>query len=472
MVTQKSLDLFHKASREIRAYAEFLKSNNINPEDIKSAEDYKNIPITSKKTYLQKYPLHDLVWGGDLNKPLIFCATSGSTGAPYYFPRTDELSQQYSKLIENYLMQRGSENGPTLIIVGFGMGIWIGGIITVRAIEIALENLSYPGSILPVGYNKTEIIKAMKQLAPQFSRTILIGYPPFIKEVLDEAAESGIDLKSLNLRLLFAAESFTENFRDYLCNHIGADPILDTLSIYGTADIGAMAYETPVSILIRRLAIKDQALFKAIFGQISKTPTLAQYNPDFIEFEEVDGEILLNGNSALPLIRYAIGDHGGVISPGSMRKILAQHGYNLENEVQKAGIKIAELNHPFVFVYERTNFAVSLQGIIIYPEFIKEALIQSNLSDKLTGKFTMLTQYDENQDQYLEINIELRANDQDVRATEKEASKAVIDKLVEKSSEFSEVAKTRDAHKLVKLVFWPQGDPKYFQPGVKQKWVA
>ncbi|MBI2285815.1 phenylacetate--CoA ligase family protein [Candidatus Saccharibacteria bacterium] len=473
MVTKRSLALFHKAANEVPAYADFLSSRGFDPSVIKTSHDFKKVPITSKKNYLQQYPLDRLVWQGNLETPLLMCSTSGSTGVPYYFPRNDRLSWQYSWLIEDYLKQgTKKDHQPTLVIIAFGMGVWIAGVITLRAFEIAINRMHYPASLLPVGYNKAEAIKALSQLAPQFKQTIIVGYPPFVKEIIDEAGQRQIDLAKLNVRLLFAAESFTESFRDYVCKKTGADPVLDTLNIYGTADIGAMAYETPLSILIRRLASKDPGLFKAIFGQIEKTPTLAQFNPRFVEFEAVEGEVLLSGDSALPLIRYSVGDNGGVISYWAMHKILSKHGINLDKKMAEAGIKNISRRHPFVFVYERSNFAVSLHGIVIYPEFIKTALIDPELSAYLTGKFTMLTKFDKRHNQYLEINVEQQKNVSLTPRLRALTKKIIRQKLVEKSSEFAEVSKSPGSRKLIKIAFWPYEHPRYFTLGVKQKWVV
>lgn len=471
MVSKKSVSLFRKAAKEVPAYAKFLETHHLKPKDIKRPKDFSRVPPTSKKNYLTKYSMESLVWRGDMSKPLIFCATSGSTGVPYYFPREDNLARQYSYLIEDYLKaSRLQSKKPVLVIIAFGMGVWIGGVITLRAFEIATARLGYAASILPTGFNKPEVIKALTNLSPQFGQTIIVGYPPFVKELVDEAVRQKINLPKLNVRLLFAAESFSETFRDYLCQRTGSDPVRDTLNIYGTADIGAMAYETPLAILIRRLAAKDRALFEKVFGQIHKTPTLAQYNPDYIEFEEEKGEILLTGNSALPLIRYQIGDLGGVKSYKEMASAMKEAGYDLGAEIKKAGLTGLVRKQPFVFVYERANFAVSLQGIIIYPEFIKEALLNPELTPQLSGKFTMQTKADNKQNQYLEINLELQAGVNPTDKLQKAAAQVVRQKLIDRSSEFAEVSKSLDSSKLLKLVFWPHGHQLYFSPGVKQKW--
>lgn len=466
------IDVFQQAAAQVPAYGDFLRRQAIDPSAIYTKEDFKKLPLTSKKTYLQQYNLEDLILGGSLYQPLIFCSTSGSTGEPYYFPRTDNLSTQYARILQDYLLQTDpAKKKKTLVLLGFGMGVWIGGVITLRAFEIAAKQLQYPLSILPVGYNKAELYKALRLLAPQYDQVIIVGYPPFVKQIVDEAASEGIDFASLRVRLLFAAESFTETFRDYLCQKTGAQPLLDTLNVYGTADIGAMANETPLSILIRRLASKDKALFRSIFGQIQKTPTLAQYNPRFISFESVDDEIVLTGKAVLPLVRYAVGDNGGTVTFAHMKRLLKKHGYDIVAETAKAGVAHTIRTHPFVFVYERKNFSVTLHGINIYPEFVKESLLDDTISQIITGRFTMATEYDENHNQFLAVHIELYKGAQPSSKLKSLLTKSIRNGLIARSSEFAEVAKAPESKKLLRVELWPQDHPTYFAPGTKQKWV-
>lgn len=473
---KKSLELFHFAARFVPAYKDFLKKRKINPEKIRTWRDFQAIPTISKKNYLRHYPLSKLCWQGHLKKPLVFTSTSGSTGEPFYFPRDNFLDWQCSLVKEQFLKNKITathKEKPILVIIGFGMGIWIGGLITYKAFELVSQRLNYPLSIITPGINKKEIFKALKNLAPYYKQTILVGYPPFIKDIIDDATIEGINLKKLNLRLIFAAEAFTEKFRDYLIEKTNIKNLyLDTMNIYGTADIGAMAYETPISILIRRLAMTNKALFNKIFGSIIKTPTLAQFNPLFINFENVGGNLILTGNNAIPLIRYNVGDHGGVYSFEELNNILTQYQIDLIAEAKKAKIYHTLSQLPFVYVFERNDFSTTLYGLQIYPETIREVLIEDPFNEIFTGKFTLLTKFDKKQNQYLEINIELKKNINRVSyLTKKSLLKKIVANLREKNSEFRELSDYLKKRAFPKLIFWPYEDPSFFKPGIKQKWV-
>jgi phenylacetate-CoA ligase len=469
---QRALGLFHEAAERVPAYKDFLKKNKINPSRITTFEDFSNIPSISKENYLRRYSLEKLCWDGSLTKPLVFTATSGSTGEPFYFCRSSELDWQSSVIHELYF-KNGlySQNSSTLILVCFGMGVWIGGLITYQAFELMAKR-GYPVSILTPGINKEEIFKALKNLAPNFDNVIIAGYPPFMKDVLDEAPSRGIKLKNLNIRLLFAAEAFTEKFRDYISKKVGiSNPYLDTMNIYGSADIGTMAFETPLSILIRRLATQNKKLFEEIFSPISKTPTLAQYNPMFTTFEAKGGRLYITGDNSLPLIKYDIGDHGGTYSFNQLVEKFASHGISLLKEARAAGIDGSLYQLPFVYVYERADFSTTLYGLQIYPETIKEVLLEQPFHDYLTGKITLATRFDENQNQYLEINLELQKGKNVSKIVENQLLAKILNNLREKSSEFRELSRFLKDKVTPRLVFWPHEDTRYFKPGIKQKWV-
>lgn len=471
-----SLNLFHLASKKVPAYKDFLKKNGINPEKIKNWEDFQKVPPVDKKNYLRQYDIKDLCWEGSFQNNLVFTSTSGSTGEPFYFPRSSQMDWQ-SSIFHELFLQYGDakKNGPVLIIVAFGMGVWIGGLLTYKAFEICGRRGDYPVSILTPGINKKEIFSALKNLAPQYKQTIIVGYPPFVKDILDESELHQIDIKKLNLRFVFAAETFTENFRDYLVKKTGMNSCLkDVFHVYGSADLGTMAVEMPASILIKRLALKNEKLFADVFSCASKVPTLAQFNPAFVNFESVNGELFLTGNNILPLIRYSIGDRGGVFTFSEIEEKFLKYGINLTEEAKKADIAECFFKLPFVYIYERTDLSTTLYGINIYPQYVKDALLHESLNDLLTGKFTMSTEFDEEHNQYLEIHLELKKNlkteEIDIVIENKVLDK-VVEHLLSKSSEFRELKHHLGERAHPKLKFHEAEHPVYFKPGVKQSWV-
>ena len=260
------------------------------------------------------------------SKHWVISSTSGSTGEPFYFPRTDEQDLQYALTAEMYLITNFQINKKTtLYINGFAMGVWIGGLFTYQAIKHVVSEGKYKLSIINPGINKNEIIKAIRKMGPHFDQIIIGGYPPFIKDLVDYGNDSDLEWKKMSVKFIFSAEGFSEDFRDYIISNVGLkNPYLDTLNHYGTVDIGTKSYETPICILIRRLALKNKDLYKSLFGDTSKLPTLTQYIPEHFYFEEVNGGIVCTAKSGIPLIRYNLKDNGGVYGFDKVIEIFKQ----------------------------------------------------------------------------------------------------------------------------------------------------
>jgi len=130
------------------------------------------------------------------------------------------------------------------------------------------------------------------------------------------------------------------------------------------------------------------------------------------------------------------------------------------------------LSHlPYVYVYERNDAAISLYGLKIYPEPVREALIESSLARFFTGKFTMEAKFDGKNNQYWQVNIELRRLQKTKPALAKKALDAVIAQMQKGNSEFRELSAHLGKRALPKIVLCPYESPEYFRPGGKQKWV-
>jgi len=469
-----SLRTFRSCATLVPAYGDFLRAAGMNAKAINTASDLRAVPSVNKENYLRAYPLERLCLAGSLaSRSVVFTSTSGSTGAPFYFPRNRAVDMRSS--IYHQMFLRNARLDPrrsTLVLVCFGMGVWIGGIITYQAFKMVSER-GHRLAILTPGVNKKEIFEAMKNIAPKFDQVVLCGYPPFMKDVVDEAAAHGIDWKKFNIKMIFAAEAFSEGFRDYLAERAGIKNVYrDTMNIYGSADLGTMAAETPISILMRRLALQNGSLYKRLFKDAYRLPTLAQFHPGFINFECEDRRVYCTSDNILPLVRYEIGDNGGVIDFDEAARIFAEHGLDIGDEAKKAGIEDTLAQLPFVYVYERSDLSVKLYGAIVYPEHVKVGLLNRNFSAHITGKFVMSVGHDQNHDEYLEVNVELSPGAHASDGLAKEISASILRSLEEKSAEYKNNADMLHDKVRPKVVFWPHEHPAHFSIGAKQKWVA
>lgn len=468
------LKLFHEMAKRVPAYKSFLKKHKVNSDKIMTIPDFNQLPLLDKDNYLRVYPLEKLCWDGKFaEKQWVFSTTSGSTGEPFYFPRQEDQDLQYALTSELFLRSNFDiDKKSTLFIVGFPMGAWIGGLFTYQALKYLVKRGNYKLSIITPGINKLEILKAMKNLAGDFNQVIIGSYGPFLKDILDDGLNHGLDWKKYNLGFIFAAEGFNETFRDYVIKKAGLKNLYkDTLNIYGTVDLGTMAHETPLSVLIRRMAVEDERIYQMVFSQVSKLPTLTQFIPELFYFEDIDGNLICSSFSGIPLVRYDLKDHGGVFTLEEIIKKFSNYGIDLYKKAR--GVKIADTiwNLPFVHVYERSDFSVSFFAFQIYPETIRKALQDKSLESKLTGKFTMMVKYNKQSNQFLEINVELKAGVKESDVLKNTIRELIVKRLLKENSEYRKTSEEYPDRTIPKIVLWPYEDPTYFKSGTKQKWV-
>ncbi len=467
------VDAFKSAAKHVPAYRSFLKERGVMAKDIKSVADMKKVPPTSKKNYLRSHPWEDLCMPGSLaGTQLVLTATSGSTGEPFYFPRTDVVEEQSYIYHRTFLKNSGLDpQEPTLVIVAFGMGVWIGGLITYEAFN-RISQRDFPLTLLTPGVNKHEIYAALREIGSRYTQVILCGYPPFVKDIIDDGKGNGVDWKQFDMRIVCAAEGFSEDFRDYLVTEAHmTNRYRDIMNIYGSAELGTMATETPLAVLVRELSLKNPVLFSKLFGEATRLPTLAQYIPSFVSFEAVDNRIYCTSGNVLPMIRYEIGDHGGVMTYAELKNICASEGVDLKAEAKKAGITDTVKELPFVYVYERADLSTKLYGAIIYPEHIKHGLIIKSLHKEVTGKFTIATKNDENQDEYLEVNVELQPKVQPSEDLKERVTQAINEALIAKSAEHRNNSLSLGERVIPRVTFWEHNHAEHFPVGAKHRWV-
>ncbi|HKO91645.1 MAG TPA: phenylacetate--CoA ligase family protein [Polyangiaceae bacterium] len=459
------LGVFRSAADEVPAYRRFLAEHGIDPSTVTDLEAFRRLPATTKDNYYRQHPLPELCRHGQLDSCDMVALSSGSTGDPAVWPRflTDELetSARFEQVLADAFAARERR---TLAVICLALGNWVGGMYTLACCR-QLAAKGYPLTVVAPGNQPAEILRALRALSPHFEQRVLFGYPPFLKDVLELGQSQGIDFSAPPTHLVMAGEVFSEEWRERVCRLTGSsEPARSTASLYGTADGGVLANETPLSIRIRRALARQPAAARALFGE-ARLPTLCQYDPRhrFFEVEE-GGWLLFSGNGGAPLLRYKILDRGGVVKHAEMRSFLAEHGIELEPDA--AGMQ-PEL--PFVYVFGRSHFAVSFYGANVYPENVSVGLEQPELMPTLTGKFVLEVQHDAAQSAELVLSVELSREASAAPALVAQIQRLVRQHLERLNSEFANYVP--DARRTPRVQLYPFGDPHYFPAGVKHRYT-
>jgi phenylacetate-CoA ligase len=464
----KALDLFKTSTEQVPAYRHFLESQQINPEQISDYAAFSRLPLTNKANYMQVYPLPERCLGGSLFGADRVAVSSGSTGQPTFWPRSAGYELDVAVRFEQvFLDSFSADQKSTLAIVCFALGNWVGGLFTTSCCW-HLARKGYPLMVATPGNNKAEIFRVVHELAPHFEQTVLLGYPPFVKDVLDAGAAEGIAWAAFKPKLVFAGEVFSEEWRTLLGQRIGSDtPYFDSASLYGTADGGVLGNETPLSIAIRRWFASHPEAARELFGE-SRLPTLVQYDPSSRFFEIHDNTLVVSGENSVPLLRYHIADKGGVLTLAKMWHFLAEYGIRSTADLGLP-LDFQPRQLPFVYVFGRADFTVSYYGANIFPENIAVGLEQPEVMHWVTGKFVLQAMENSAGDKELHVAVELLPEVQANPQLPDLIAASIKNQLLRLNSEFANYTPADRQHPRVTLHGF--ADPDYFPVGVKHRYT-
>lgn len=465
---QTPLTIFYRATREVPAYKKFIEKKGVKPKKIKTLNDFiKHVPLMNKENYLRAYPFTELVRGGVI--PPMISASSGSSGKPFYWPRGDEQEVIGGKLHEKIFRDIFNIQGQrSLVIVCFSMGNWIAGTFTAASCRYVARQKDMNISVITPGIEKEDILAILRDFAPQFETVVLAGYPPFLMDIITESKSRGIPLDVFKIKFLFAGEGFSESWRELICRAVNINnSLLNTVSIYGTADAGALGHENPLTIFLRKKATENINFRNELFGDIGFIPSLVQFDPDVIYFELIDEQLAFTIDSGIPLIRYDIKDKGLVINQNKIISVLKKFGLYKE-----AKVFLNKWSYPMVALFGRSDVAVTFYALNIYPENIKAAVEQSNLLLKLTGKF--IARVETNEDQTLQkliINFETLENIiVDTKLIE-ETKKLVFENLTRLNTEYRKLHNAIGDRALPEVEFSNFGSELFKLRKNKQLWI-
>ncbi len=384
---KKVMAIFHKANTRIPAYKNFLKEHKINPKEIKSIGDFNVVlPQTTKENYVKKNKDEDLCIDGELPKTGIIEESSGSTGKPTNWIKDfheDRLLDLEVGFEGEYLF--GIRRKRYIIISCWAFGPWT------TDLKFC-EFFEHYGLVKNVGPNPEGVIELIKKYGPKYNY-LIGGYPPFCK-TLFEGGGKKISWKRYKIDVLTGGEGFVIGWRERMKQLLGENATI--ISAYGASDIDiGIAFETPLSILIRELCFKNKEV-KKIISDNELYPMVFQYNPlaHYITNEKENNEFTitpLDDCVSAPKVKYNLHDGGKKISFNEMIEQVNKVSNNALNEYVMRN-KDEILHFPFLIVSGRTDGTISINGTNIYPSQIEMALMKDKTSFHLLNSFMISAQ--------------------------------------------------------------------------------
>lgn len=463
----RALKLFRAAARRVPAYRDFLRKARVKPERIQTKKDFAIVPFTDKENYFTQYSLAELSWDGVLPSHSKYISTSsGSTGVPFFWPRGGVQDNTVGLIFQNlYENIFDTKKGNTLFVNSFGLGTWIAGFEYYNATGWAADRGNNIVIVTP-SIDKHEAINQIKKLAPFFERIILSGYPPFIKDIVAEGADAGIQWENIDVRLFLGGEPISELWRKKVMEMLKNKHLATIINLYGMAESGTVAHETPFSIFLAQHWSRVADICDSV-PHADDISGMYQYYPNARYFEELsDNSLLLTSNAGLPLIRYNTRDTGAIIDSAKLRPVRKK----LTREARTFGVHMHAWQLPVICLYGRKDLSILFYALNIYVENVKHALEVSSDAHAFSGLFTMSVEYTKEYDQEFKISIEL-GRDAVVRGTSRRRiAREITDALRKVNSEYARLYASIGSRAMPTVTLIPYGKMQTV-PGRKHKWV-
>ncbi|KAJ3066868.1 hypothetical protein HDU98_009889 [Podochytrium sp. JEL0797] len=399
---------------------------------------------------------------GVLSGMEIIHVSSGSGGIPTFWGRN--LSEELAVAVrfeQIFLDAFEADRVSTLVVVALPMGSY-------------LAQKGYKISIISPGNNIPEILRVITALSPSFQQTVIAGYPPFVKSVIDQGLSLNLPWPSFHIKCIFAGEVFSEEWRHLVAQRAGIqEPLKSIVSIYGTADCGVLGNETVLSATIRSFLASRPELMAKLFGK-QRIPSFMQYDPlsRFFETHPEDGTLVVttmppaDWRMSMPLVRYCIGDSGGVIGFDALMQFLKHEAeFDALNAVGSDSV-VRRL--PFVWVFGRAFWTVSMYGANVFVENVMVGLEQPSVHNLVTGKF-VLSVSDNVDDVRLLVRVELAKGVSGNGDVELRVAESIKHELRRLNSEFKNYVPEEKQVPIVEL--YEFGDGKWFPIGVKHSYI-
>ena len=204
------VQLFHRVVAQVPAYRKLLDEHGVDPATVRSYKDFRALPQLNKENYVERYPLAERCRYGVIESCDMIAVSSGSTGAPTFWLRSlaDEgaVTRRFEQVFYDGFL---ADQRRTLAVVCFALGSWVGGMFTASCCR-ALASQGYPITTITPGSNPEEIFRVVEGLGELFEQVVLLGYPPFLKDVIDRGRARGMDWSRYHIKLVIAGEVFSE----------------------------------------------------------------------------------------------------------------------------------------------------------------------------------------------------------------------------------------------------------------------
>ncbi len=332
----------------------------VHPTDLKSLEDIRLFPYTTKQDLRDAYPFDS--FAVPMRDVVRVHASSGTTGKPTVVGYTQGDIDRWANIMARSIRAAGGSSGDK-VHVSYGYGLFTGGL----GAHYGAERLGC--TVIPMSGGQTE---KQVQLIRDFEPDIIMVTPSYCLNIADEFERQGVDPASCSLRVgIFGAEPWTNAMREEIEARLG----IDAVDIYGLSEVIGPGVAQECIETKDGPTIWEDYFYPEIVDVESLEPL-----PDGEEGELVFTSLI---KEAMPIIRYRTRDLTRLL-PGTARTM---------RRMDK--------------ITGRSDDMMIIRGVNVFPSQIEEMILKvAGLSPHYQLEVTREGNLD-----HLTVNVEAREAD-------------------------------------------------------------
>ena len=203
-------------------YRRTFDQAGVTPDDIKTLDDLKRFPFTTKQDLRDNYPFG--MFAVPMSSVVRLHASSGTTGRSTVVGYTKRDIDTWSELMARCFVAAGLTKND-IIHNAYGYGLFTGGL----GAHYGAEKLG--ASVIPMSGGNT---KRQIMILQDFGPTAICCTPSYAMNLAEQGKAMGVDMRSLKLRVgIFGAEPWSEKMRQEIEKSLG----ITALNIFGLSEI-------------------------------------------------------------------------------------------------------------------------------------------------------------------------------------------------------------------------------------------
>ncbi len=319
----------NQAYAHVDFYRRKFDEAGVSPDEIKTLRDIRKLPFTTRQDLMENYPYG--LFAVPLRDVVCLQFPSGLYGNPIVIGYTREDLKNWREMVARIMVGVGITEHD-VIQVAFNYGLFLGAMRFNQSAELI------GAAVVPTSINSAEIQLRIMQ---DFRSTVLASTPSFALHIAETMQKKRISRANLSLRIgLLGAEPWPEEVRQIIEEELG----LSAYDIYGVLELVEPGVAGECTARQGLHINEDHFLAEVI------DPATGENLP-----EGEEGELVLTTltNAAYPLLRYRTSDLTTL--------------YNGPCPCGRTLVRMAR-------VFKRTDQMITVRGINVFPEKIKEVL--------------------------------------------------------------------------------------------------